>query len=213
MSKAQDDRTVVRAMTRRAISVSTFILAPLMMGLAFVGEPFVKLILTEKWLPSVPFMRVFCITYMFYPIHTANLNAIKAMGRSDLFLKLEIIKKVVGMIALIITMNISVMAMAYSAIVTSIINQVINSWPNRKLLDYKYSDQLKDIVPNVMTAVFMGVCVMQLERLGLPNILTLLLQIVSGAIIYAGCAHITKNESYYYLLGMIRTRFKRILKR
>ena len=134
MSKAQDDRTVVRAMTRRAISVSTFILAPLMMGLAFVGEPFVKLILTEKWLPSVPFMRVFCITYMFYPIHTANLNAIKAMGRSDLFLKLEIIKKVVGMIALIITMNISVMAMAYSAIVTSIINQVINSWPNRKLL-------------------------------------------------------------------------------
>ena len=75
---------------------------------------------------------------MFYPIHTANLNAIKAIGRSDLFLKLEILKKMVGVTLLIFTMNISVMAMAYSLIISSIIFQIVNAWPNKKLLNYSY---------------------------------------------------------------------------
>ena len=92
MSKAQDDMAAVRSMTRRAIKTSTFLMMPAMIGLAVCAEPLVQLILTEKWLPCVLFLRIFCITYAFYPIHTANLNAIKAMGRSDLFLKLEIIK-------------------------------------------------------------------------------------------------------------------------
>ena len=82
---------------------------------------------------------------MFWPIHTANLNAINAMGRSDLFLKLEIIKKVIGLTLLFITMRISVMAMAYSLLVSGLLSQIINSWPNRKLLDYGYLEQLKDI--------------------------------------------------------------------
>ena len=93
MSSVQDSKDRVKNMTRRAIKTSTYIMAPLMMGLAFCAEPIVTLILTEKWLPCVPFLRIFCVTCMFYPIHTANLNAINAMGRSDLFLKLEIIKK------------------------------------------------------------------------------------------------------------------------
>ncbi len=86
MSKAQDDPARVKQMTRRAIKTSTYIMAPLMMGLAFCADTVVRLILTDKWMPCVPFLQIFCITYMFYPIHTANLNAIKAMGRSDLFL-------------------------------------------------------------------------------------------------------------------------------
>ena len=93
MSKEQDDKTRVKAMTRRAIKTSTYIMAPLMMGLAFCGYPIVRLILTDKWSACVPYMQIFCVTSMFYPIHTANLNAIKAMGRSDYYLKLEVIKK------------------------------------------------------------------------------------------------------------------------
>ena len=107
---------------------------PLMVGLAVCAEPLVSLILTDKWLPCVPFLRVFCFTYAFYPIHTANLNAIKALGRSDLFLKLEILKKVIDMTAILITMWISVEAMAYSLLITSVLSQIINSWPNNKLL-------------------------------------------------------------------------------
>lgn len=123
MSASQSDRERVKMMTRRAIKTSTYIIAPLMMGLAFCGTPLVRLVLTEKWLFCVPFQVIFCITYMFYPIHTANLNAIKAMGRSDLFLKLEIIKKIVGLTALAITVPISVMAMGYSLLVTSVLTE------------------------------------------------------------------------------------------
>ena len=135
MSSVQDEKNSVKAMTRRAIKTSTYVMAPLMMGLAFTGVPLVRLLLTEKWLPIVPFQVIFCITYMFYPIHTANLNAIKALGRSDIFLKLEIIKKVVGLIALVVTVPISVMAMGYSLLFTSLASQIINSWPNKKLLN------------------------------------------------------------------------------
>jgi len=138
MSNAQDDRERVKQMTRRAIKTSTYIMAPLMMGLAFCAEPIVKIVLTDKWLPCVPFLRVFCITYMFWPVHTANLNAINAMGRSDWFLRLEIIKKIMGMTILLSTMWFGVMAMAYSLLLSSALSQIINSWPNRKLLGYGY---------------------------------------------------------------------------
>lgn len=208
MSKEQENKLRVREMTRRAIQVSTFIMAPLMIGLAFAGESFVRLVLTEKWIPCVPYLRIFCTTFMFYPIHTANLNAIKAMGRSDLFLKLEIIKKALGITALLLTMNISVIAMAYSMLAISLSSQLVNSWPNRELLDYNYLDQLKDILPNILLAVFMGFCVMQLEYFGLSDVVTLLLQTVLGAVIYIVGASITKNESYYYLLSIIRPHLK-----
>lgn len=153
LAKQQDDRERVKNMTRRAIKISTYIMAPLMMGLAFCATSVVDLVLTEKWLPCVPFLQIFCITYMFYPIHTANLNAIKAMGRSDLFLKLEIAKKIVGMILLLSTMWFGVMAMAYSLLVSMITSMIINSWPNRQLLNYSFKEQMIDIFPSVTLAV------------------------------------------------------------
>lgn len=104
MAASQDDCDRVRQMMRRAIKTSTYIMAPLMIGLAVCAKSIVKIVLTEKWMPCVPYLQIFCITYMFWPIHTANLNAIKAMGRSDLFLKLEIAKKSIGMLLLIVTM-------------------------------------------------------------------------------------------------------------
>lgn len=204
MSNVQDDKERVKSMTRRSIKVSTYIMAPLMMGLAFVGEPLVRLVLTEKWLPSVFFMRVFCISFMFYPIHTANLNAIKAMGRSDLFLKLEIVKKTLGMIALLSTIWISVEAMAYSLLATSFVNQVVNSWPNKKLLDYGYRQQMKDLIPGVILALFMGFCIYPIQWLGLPDILTLLLQAIAGVVIYLVGSIVFKLDSFIYLWNIIK---------
>lgn len=208
MSAAQNDRERVKMMTRRAIKTSTYIIAPLMMGLAFCGTPLVRLVLTEKWLFCVPFQVIFCITYMFYPIHTANLNAIKAMGRSDLFLKLEIIKKIVGLTALAITVPISVMAMGYSLLVTSVLSQIINSWPNKRLLNYGYLEQLKDILPGIALAVGMGICVYPIQYLELPDVVTLLLQVVAGMIIYIGGSALFKLESFVYLKDMMKS-FKR----
>ena len=203
MSKKQEDRAHVKNMTRRAIKTSTYIMAPLMMGLAFTSSNVIVLLLTEKWLACIPFLSIFCITYMFYPIHTANLNAIKAMGRSDIFLKLEIYKKIVGLILLLSTMWFGVMAMAYSLLVSSVLSQIINSSPNKKLLNYGYLEQLKDILPNIIMAVIMGVCVKFVPMLCNSVLLTLVVQVLLGAVIYILESVITKNESFYYVLGIV----------
>ena len=213
MASEQDNASRVKAMTRRAIKTSTYIMAPLMMGLAFCAEPIVRLILTDKWLPCVPYLRIFCITYMFYPIHTANLNAIKAMGRSDLFLKLEIAKKIVGMALLLSTMWFGVMAMAYSLLISSVTSQIINSWPNRKLLNYRYLDQLKDILPGIALAVVMGFCVNLVGLFHLSNVVTLLVQIPMGATIYIAASAVLHLESYEYLMGMIRPVLKKLARK
>lgn len=199
MAQAQDDKKRVKKMTQRAIKTSVYIMAPLMMGMAFIATPLIRLVLTEKWLPAVPFLRIFCITFMFRPIHTANLNAIKAIGRSDLFLKLEIIKKIVGLILLLTSVRWGVMAMAYSLLVNNVASQIINSWPNRKLLDYNYLEQLKDILPNIALSVFMGVCVLPVELLGLPDIVTICIQVILGGTIYVVGSIISKNDSFRYL--------------
>lgn len=209
MAGEQDHRNRVKSMTRRAIKTSTYIMAPLMMGLMFCAESVVKLLLTDKWLPCVPYLRIFCFTYMFWPIHTANLNAIKAMGRSDLFLKLEIVKKIMGLALLLLTMRISVMAMAYSLIVSGICSQVVNSWPNRKLLDYNYFEQLRDILPSIVIALLMGIIVYFVGLLQLPTIIVLFIQIIIGAAIYVGVSAVLRLEEFRYLFGMAKSFIKR----
>ena len=209
MSIEQDNPERIKQMTRRAIKTSTYVMAPLMMGLAFCAEPIVRLVLTDKWIFCIPFLRIFCITYMFWPVHTANLNAINAMGRSDWFLRLEIIKKIVGLAILLSTMWFGVMAMAYSLLLSSVLSQIINSWPNRKLLKYGYLEQVRDFAPGILLAVLMGICVHFVEYMFLPMIVTLVIQIVLGAIIYIVGSAILKLEEFQYLLEMIKSIMKK----
>jgi len=209
MSNEQDDRNRIKSMTRRAIKTSTYVMAPLMMGLAFCAESIVKIVLTDKWLPCVPFLRLFCITYMFWPVHTANLNAIKAMGRSDWFLKLEIVKKIVGLFFLLSSMWFGVMAMAYSLLLSSILSQIINAWPNRQLLGYGYLEQVRDFASGILLAIGMGICVYFIGFLPLPTIVTLLIQIIIGAVIYIGASALLKLEEFEYILGMAKSFLKK----
>ena len=209
MASSQDDSARVKNMTRRAIKTSTYIMAPLMIGLAFCSNTIVELVLTEKWLPCVPFLQIFCITYMFQPVHTANLNAIKAMGKSDIFLKLEIIKKIVGMSLLLSTMWFGVMAMAYSLLVSCVLSQIINSWPNKRLLGYGYLEQLRDFMPGVILAVVMGICVYFIGYINLPNIIVLIIQVIVGATIYIVMSIVFKLESFLYLWNMVKTYLKK----
>lgn len=209
MSKQQDDRVQVKNMTRRAIKTSTFIMAPLMIGLAVVAQGVVRLVLTDKWLFCVPFLQIFCIEYMFYPVHTANLNAIKALGRSDTFFKLEIIKKIVGITVLLISMHISVLAIALSTILTSIISILINSFPNKKYINYSLFEQLKDIFNNLYLALIMGVCVWLISFIPMNYILLLFIQIIVGIVIYFTLSLIFKNESFNYIIGIVKNYFKR----
>ena len=201
MSKAQDNPAAIRSMTRRAIKTSTYLMMPFMVGLAVCAEPAVRLIITDKWLPCVPYLRIFCFSFAFYPIHTANLNAIKAMGRSDLFLILEILKKVVGLTAILSTMWISVMAMAYSMIFTSVICQIINAWPNKKLLGYSYLNQVADMLPQIGMSLAMGVAVYGVQFFGMNDILTLCVQVPLGMLLYWAMSKVFRVESYTYVIG------------
>lgn len=204
MSKEQDNKNMVKNMTRRSIMVSCYIMAPLMIGLACCASNIVVVVLTEKWLPCVFYLQVFCITYMFYPIHTANLNAIKAMGRSDLFLKMEIWKKIIGMILLLSTMLISVKAMAYSLLISTLASMIINSWPNKQLLDYSFIEQMKDILPSILLAIGMGGVVFAIGLFNLPTLPLLLIQILSGGAIYVLGSAVFKLKPFTYLLGIIK---------
>ena len=208
LSQEQDSITRVKQMTRQSIKISVYIMAPLMMGLASVAPGLVSLVLTDKWLPCIPFIRIFCITYMFYPIHTANLNAIKALGRSDLFLKLEIAKKVVGLLLLLLTMRHGVIVMAYSLLFSSDSSQIINSWPNRKLLNYSYLEQLKDIIPSIILALFMGLCINIIGRTGMSQMLALGLQFIMGIIIYILGSKFLHIDSFAYLMNIVKTIWK-----
>ena len=209
MSKEQNDILRVRSMTRRSIKISSYIMMPLMIGMAACADNLVEFILTDKWMPCVPYIRIFCFSYAFYPVHTANLNAMNALGRSDLFLKLEIEKKIVGIIAIIATVRFGVFIMACSSIVCSIINQIINSAPNKKLLGYSYKDQMLDICSSIILASIMGVVVFLVGKIRMSCGYLLLTQIILGIVLYFVLSIVSKNENYKYIVSIVRDLQKR----
>lgn len=199
LSEKQDSVDSVKSMTRKAVKISTFVMMPVMVGIAVCATSFVSIVLTDKWMPCVPFIRIFCLSYAFWPVHTANLNAIMAMGRSDLYLRLQIIKKSFGLVVLLISMHISVMAMAYGVLITTFFSQIVNSWPNRKLLNYSYYDQLKDMMPQISLSIVMGIIVYSIELANFKPIFTIIIQVPLGIGIYLLGSKVFKIDSFTYL--------------
>lgn len=208
LSNEQDNKEKVKNMMRRAIKMSSFLLFPMMFGLVAVSEPLVKIILTDKWLPAVQLMQLLCFSYALWPIHTINLQAINAMGRSDIFLKLEIIKKVIGIIALIISIPFGIKAMVIMKIITSIISTIINAFPNKKLLNYSYIQQLKDIAPSFAISLIMLIIICVMNYIKINIYLLLILQIIVGILLYFGIAYITKNDSFIYIINFLKSKVK-----
>lgn len=199
MADVQEHTDRVREMTRRSIQTGVYIMAPLLVGIMVMAPVIVDLVLTDKWRPCIPYMRIFCVTYLFYPVHTANLNAVKALGRSDIVLKLEVVKKLVGLILLFSTMWSGVMAMAYSMLAGSVLCQIINAWPNRKLLNYSYMEQLKDILPAILLACGMGAAVWGISFLHLAVLHKCVIQIAAGTVCYLSGSVFLKMNAFYYL--------------
>ncbi|WP_073030881.1 lipopolysaccharide biosynthesis protein [Desulfosporosinus lacus] len=201
-SRVQDDKLKLKSMMRRSIVTSSFIVFPIMAGLAAAATPMVKLILTDKWLYSVPFIQIYCAYFALYPIHTANLQAISAIGRSDINLKLEIIKKSLGIIILIMTIPQGIFSIAIGGVVTSLISLVINSYPNIKLLGYPIHEQIVDILPSFLLSIAMGMVVYSIMLFQLPMGMTLIMQVLVGASFYFGAARLLKFECLSYVVKM-----------
>ena len=212
LSSNQDEKSKVKAMMRSSITLSSYIIFPLMAGLAAVATPLVSLLLTDVWLPCVPYMQIYCFTFAFYPIHTCNLQAINAMGRSDMYLKLEIVKKTYGIAALVIAVLFfdSPVAIAMTGVITGLISCFVNAAPNKKIVGYSYGEQIKDILPAFLLSVIMLVAVLAIGWLvPVSPILLLLIQIPSGIIIYFGLSAIFRIKAFMTLISTAKNLLRR----
>lgn len=206
MSSEQDDIGRIKATTRNSIRFSAYVMAPLMAGLAAVATPFIRLLLTEKWLPCVPLLQLFCIVYLFQPIHTANMQAIKAVGRSDIMLKLEVAKKTIELLAIAVTMWFGVPAIVVGMAVCATLFTVFNAYPNIKLIGYTFKEQLQDIMPSILMSAVMFIIVSFMQYLPLSDFPLLFAQVLAGVVIYIVVSIVTHNSVFSYFLQFMKKR-------
>lgn len=210
LSKYQDDKKQLLHCTRLYMRVASFIVFPIMLGFFGVSENFVSVLLTDKWLPAVYYIRVACIVFMFDVVAAGNCETIKAMGRSDIFLKIEVIKKTAYFITIILFLLFtdSPEMLAISTLICTAIQIVVNSQPNKKLLGYRFIYQIMDIVPNFIVASVMCLCVLLLGRLPLNPVPLLLLQIIGGGIVYLLLAIVTRNSALKVVFDILLRHIK-----
>jgi O-antigen/teichoic acid export membrane protein len=199
LASCQHDIDRVRSMVRRAMCTASFLIFPIMFGLAAVAKPLVQVLLTDKWLPCVPYLQLSCVVFAFWPIHIANLQAIVALGRSDISLLLEIIKKLLVVAIILATVRLGVLAMVAGQAVGSALCVVINSWPNRRLIRYPLWHQAQDILPAFLLAAFMGGATWGLSCWIRQPALLLGVQLLAGAAIYLGGAALFRLEAGRYV--------------
>ena len=185
-SAEQDDLAKIRSMTRGSISLSAYVLFPVMAGLAGVAEPMTRLILTDKWLPAVPYMQIYCFVLAFDPVRACGVQAINAIGRSDVQLKLESINKIIGLGALLLAVWLfaSPIAIAMTGAVTTVISCVLYAVPNKKHIGYGYREQIRDVLPAFLASAAMFGAVLMVGMLELPTFVLLLAQILCGILVY-----------------------------
>ncbi|MCQ9281071.1 lipopolysaccharide biosynthesis protein [Priestia aryabhattai] len=212
MAEVNDDIGRLKIVTRRAMKITAYLTFPFMIGLMSVANSLVSVLLTEKWLAVVPFLQICCIYWLFQPIQTANWQAIKALGRSDLLMNLEVLKKIIGVTMLLISMNINVYAIAVSNAIFAAISMIINMVPNKKLINYSIAEQFLDIAAPLSISVIMGMIIYPISWLNFSSTIILSLQILCGGIIYVAASYIFKLDSYIYLLDTLRKIVKNVIR-
>ncbi len=206
-SSVQDEKIRLKRGVRKVLMVLAFINFPMMIGVAVVAKPLVLVLLTNKWLPIVPYLQLLCIVGMLYPLHAINLNVLRAQGRSDLFLRLEIIKKIMVLIGIMITYRWGILAMIYGAIVTSLLGYYINTYFTGKLLDYPMLEQIHDLAPSLVLASLMGVSVFSLNDVSFSSPWALLTaQISLGVVLYGTLCRIFKHPSFMDIMELVTTK-------
>lgn len=207
----QDDQVVLKQAYRKTIKTTMFLHSPLMVGLIAIADPLFRFLLTDKWAPSIPYFQLLCLVGLLTPLQSLNLNMLKVKGRSDLYLRLEIIKKVILILSIFLTFRWGIFALLIGKVVNSIIAFFINSYYSGHLIGYSERDQLKDIFPYFLTAAIMGTSVFLLGLIDMPNhLLTLIIQISAGLIIYYILNKLRKSPELTELLGIATHYYKEI---
>ena len=201
----QDDDTRLADVYRRLLKTSAFIVFPLMMGLAAVAKPMILSFLTEKWLFSAVLIQILCFSQMWYPVHSINLNLLQVKGRSDLFLKLEVIKKILGVVMLCITLPFGLIAMCWGMLANSIIALVINTHYTGKLIHLGFLKQMRDLLPSLILSLSVGATVyLTVTFLPLSSWVALGIGVVEGIILYILFAKLFRFSEFSELLAIVR---------
>ena len=203
LSKIQDDEESLRRNYRRIIRTSAFVIFPLMMLLAALARPLILLMLTEKWEGCILLLQLMCFSMMWYPVHAINLNLLQVKGRTDFFLKLEIIKKSYGLIAMIITLPISIVAVILSGWITNVLSLIVNTYYAQKIIQVGFVRQMKDVVPSLMASFVMFFAILFVDSFLSSYFLQILIGGIFGVLVYLGIVylfHFPELEDVKYLL-------------
>lgn len=207
MANVQEEPGRVKEFMKKGLVLNAFLIIPMMMGLAAVSEPLVTVLLTDRWLSVVPYMQLLCILYMMYPIHTMNIQCMKAMGRSDLFLKLEIVKKLIETLILAFTIPHGLGVMIAGQIISSLAGIPLNIYPVGRLIGYGFREQMRDISPTFFAGLLMAGAVRLIGAFVLLAPLPMLvLQISAGVLVFACVSLGIKNPAVYYAVRAMRER-------
>lgn len=204
ISKFQDDKEQLKKSVRRSMSLGSYVLLPLLFGLAATADKIVPILFSDKWIASIPFVRIICFQEITELLNSINLQAIKATGRSDILLKLEFIKKPIYLIIIFITIQYSPLLMAFGTAIYGFIAFFINSFPNKKILHYSFFEQIQDVKNSFFMSFFMGIAVYFSGNILKNQYLSLILQVILGTIIYILLSLIFKNENFFYLRRLLK---------
>lgn len=196
LSEIQDDKMRLKYAYKKIIKVTMLVTFCTMLGLAAVAKPLILVLIGEQWLPSVPLLQIICLNMMLYPLHAINLNMLQVQGRSDLFLKLEIIKKTIAVIPLLLGIFVGIYWMLWSSVITGFISYYLNAYYSGKFLDYSIWEQVKDIFPSFVVASLMALIVLCLTYINLPSIALLMMQLIVGSILVIVLCEISRLDSY-----------------
>lgn len=203
LSSHNDRMDEVKNITRRAVSISSYVLMPCMFLLAAVAKPLVIILLTDKWLPCVPFFQISCITYAFWPICNSKLTSLNAIGKSDEYLKLTIIRIVFSIVVLIASIPFGIIALAFGQILVSFFTVLITLYPCKKYFNYSYKEQIKDVLSSFLVSCVIGILVFLINYISINNYLKIIIQCIVGIVLYLGCSICFKIDSFYYIKNLL----------
>lgn len=203
-SSKNDDKEALKNMLKKSSVINAYLILPLMFGMAAVAKPMVYVLLTEKWEASIPFVQLCCLYFAFYNLNATNMSAINALGRSDIFLRCEIIKKIVTVLLLVATIPFGVLWMVLGQVLTGLLSSIINVFPTKKLFDYSIREQISDISGSLIISTVMGILTLFITYLNFSNIITLILQIVFGVAFYVIISYIFKLKGFKYIINFLK---------
>ena len=206
-SSFQDDKAHLKRSAQKIMTAAAMLHFPVMIGLAVVAKPLVLVLLTEKWLAAVPYIQLFCVADLLYPYHVINLQILMAQGRSDLFFRLEIYKKLLITAAVAVTVPWGITAMIYGQIATSVVGYYINSYYTGKLISYPALEQIRDFLPTLAISLAMGVVTYLVGCIPLRHQAALLAsQVFVGAVTYAALCSLAKIASFSEIIALAQNR-------